>query len=157
MKKIKIGGIIQNLDLAQVGVLSAPDHPGIAGKILGALGKEGINVQFIVNTVDLIGRGNIVFCIDRKDLARTLQILERMQPDGSYEKVTHHSPVGIISIFGPHFREKPAIAGTMFAALGGMGINILAISTSISTLSCVIDEALLPDAVKAICEVFELP
>jgi aspartate kinase len=157
MKKIKIGGIIQNQDLAQVGVLSAPDHPGVAGKILGTLGSEGINIQFIVHSVDLTGRGNIVFCIDRKDLERTLRILDRIQSEGSYEKVTHHTPVGIISIFGPHFREKPAIAGTMFAALGDMGINILAISTSISTLSCVIDEALLPDAVKAICEAFELP
>mgnify|MGYP001439518501 CR=1 FL=1 len=157
MEKLKIGGIIQNLDLAHVGVLSAPDHPGVAGKILGVLGSEGINIQFIVHSIDLTGRGNIVFCIERNDLDRTLRILERIQPEGSYEKVTHHAPVGIISIFGPHFREKPAIAGTMFAALGGMGINILAISTSISTLSCVIDEALLPDAVKAICEAFELP
>jgi aspartate kinase len=157
MKKIKIGGIIQNLDLAHVGVHAAPDHPGVAGKILGALGSEGINIQFIVHSVDLFGRGNIVFCIDRNDLDRTLRILERIQPEGSYEKVTHHAPVGIISIFGPHFREKPAIAGTMFATLGDMGINILAISTSISTLSCVIDEALLPDAVKAICQAFELP
>jgi aspartokinase len=157
MKKIKIGGIIQNLDLAHVGVLSAPDHPGVAGKIMGALGSEGINIQFIVHSVDLTGRGNIVFCVERRDLHRTLQILERTQPEGSYEKVTHHAPVAIISIFGPHFREKPAIAGTMFAALGDMGINIMAISTSISTLSCVIDEALLPDAVKAICETFELP
>ncbi len=157
MKKIKIGGIIQNLDLAEVGILSAPDQPGVAGRILGALGKDGINLQFIVHTADLAGRANIVFCIDRKDLARTIQTLERIQPDGGFEKITHHSPVGIISIFGPHFREKPDIAGTMFAALGDMGINILAISTSISTLSCVIEEALLPDAVKAICEVFELP
>ncbi len=157
MKKIKIGGIIQNLDLAEVGILSAPDQPGVAGRILGALGKDGINLQFIVHTADLAGRANIVFCIDRKDLGRTIQTLERIQPDGGFEKITHHSPVGIISIFGPHFREKPDIAGTMFGALGDMGINILAISTSISSLSCVIEEALLPDAVKAICGVFELP
>jgi aspartate kinase len=140
-----------------VGVLSTPDHPGIAGKILGTLGNEGINIQFIVHSAGLKGRGNIVFCVDRKDLESTLQILARIQPEGSYEKVTHHAPVGIISIFGPHFREKPAIAGTMFAALGDRGINILAISTSISTLSCVIDEGILPDAVKAICDAFELP
>jgi aspartokinase len=45
----------------------------------------------------------------------------------------------------------------MFSALGDAGINILAISTSISTLSCVIEEKLLPQAVKAISEAFELP
>lgn len=157
MGKIKIGGILQNKQLAQVGVMSVPDRPGLAGEILGALGKEGINIQFVVQTVDQHGHGNIIFCIDCKDLEETLKILNGLHPSVGQKKITHHSPVGIISIFGPHFREKPSIAGTMFTALGNARINILAISTSISTLSCVIDETLLPEAVKAISEAFELP
>jgi aspartate kinase len=157
MKKIKIGGIIQSKQLAQVGVMSTPDQPGLAGKILGALGSEGINIQFIVQLVDLSARGSMIFCIDQKDLEQTLKVLKKVQPLVGFEKVIHQSPVAIISIFGPHFREKPAIGGAMFAALGGSGINILSISTSISTLSCVIEEALLPEAVKAISEAFELP
>ena len=157
MRKIKIGGIIQSNQLAQVGVMSAPDQADLPGRILGALGKEGINIQFVVQSIDLSGRGNIVFCVDRKDLEGTLGVLNQVQTSMGYEKIIHHSPVAIISIFGPHFREKPAIAGTMFTALGESGINILAISTSISTLSCVIDEALLSEAVKAISEAFELP
>lgn len=156
-KRTKIGGIIQSKDLSQVGILAAPDQPGIAGKILGALGEASINIQFIVQSIDLTGLGNIVFCVDRKDLDETLRILNRIQASVAFKKVIHRSPVGIISIFGPHFREKPAIAGTMFGALGRSGINILAISTSISTLSCVIEENLLPEAVKAISEAFELP
>ncbi len=157
MGKVKIGGIIQSKQLAQVGVMSIPDQPGSAGKILGALGNGGINIQFIVQSVDLSGRGNIVFCIDQKDLEGALRVLSQVYPLVSFEKVTHRSPVAIISIFGPHFREKPAIAGTMFTALGDSGINILSISTSISTLSCVIEEPLLPEAVKAISEAYELP
>ena len=157
MGKVKIGGIIQTKQLAQVGVMSAPDQPGLAGKILSALGKENINIQFIVQSVDLSGRGSIIFCIDQKDLKESLRALSQIQPFVGFEKVIHQSPVAIISVFGPHFREKPAIAGTMFSALGNSGINILAISTSISTLSCVIEEALLPEAVKAVSEAFELP
>jgi len=157
MGKVKIGGIIQSKELAQVRVMSKPHQSGLAGKIFSALGKEGINIQFIVQTVDLHGRGNAIFCIDQKDLQETVKVLNRIQPLVGSEKVTHHSPVGIISVFGPHFREKPSIAGTMFSALGDAGINILAISTSISTLSCVVEEKLLPQAVQAISEAFELP
>jgi aspartokinase len=157
MGKVKIGGIIQSKELAQVGVMSMPDQPNLAGKIFSALGKERINVQFIVQTVDLHGRGNAIFCVHQEDLKETVKVLNRIQSFVGSEKVTHHSPVGIISIFGPHFREKPSIAGTMFSALGQAGINILAISTSISTLSCVIEERLLPQAVQAISEAFELP
>jgi aspartokinase len=157
MGKVKIGGIIQSKQLAEVAVTSVPDRPGSAGEIFAALGKVGINVQFIVESVDQDGRGNTVFCIDGKDLKATMSVLNQLQPLADLERVTQHSPVGIISIFGPHFREKPSIAGTMFTALGDAGINILAISTSISTLSCVIEEALLPQAVQAISEAFELP
>ena len=157
MGKVKIGGIIQSKELAQVGVMSMPDQPAVTGKIFSALGKEGINIQFIAQTLDVGGRGNTIFCIDRKDLEETVNVLTRIQPFVGLEKVMHHSPVGIISIFGPHFREKPSLAGMMFSALGDAGINILAVSTSISTLSCVIEEGLLPQAVQAISEVFELP
>ena len=157
MGKVKIGGIIQSKQLAQVGVISILDRPGFAEKIFAALGKEGINLQFIVQSIDLDGRGNTAFCVDRKDLEETIKVLNRLQTSVGIGKVIHHSPVGIISIFGPHFREKPSIAGTMFTALGDAGIDILAISTSISTLSCVIEEALLPQAVQAISEAFELP
>jgi aspartate kinase len=156
MGKIKIGGIIQSKKLAQVGVMSAPDQPGSAGKILGALGQEGINIEFIVQFSEL-GRGNVIFCLNEKDLPGALNVLDTFRASIGYERVVHHSPVAIISVFGPHFREKPAIAGTMFGALGNSGINILAISTSISTLSCVIEESLLPEAVKAVSEAFDLP
>jgi aspartate kinase len=157
MRKVKIGGVIQSKELVQVGIMSMPSHPGLAGKIFCALGKEGINIQFIAQAEDLHGRGNTTFCIHQGDLQATRRVLNQIQPFTGSEKVIYHSPVGIISIFGPHFRERPSIAGTMFSALGDAGIRILAISTSISTLSCVIEEKLLPQAVQAVSEAFEPP
>ena len=72
-------------------------------------------------------------------------------------EVIQRSDVALISVFGPDFRERPGIAGTMFSALGERGINILVISTSISTLSCVIDADCLEGAIEAVQETFELP
>ena len=63
--------------------------------------------------------------------------------------------VGIVSIFGPHFGDRPGIAGTMFSALASAGINILAISTSISSLSCVLDAGDMDDAIRVLKESFE--
>ena len=65
--------------------------------------------------------------------------------------------MGLISIFGPDFRQRPGIAGEMFAALGQADINIQAISTSISTISCVVQAAHVPKAVKALQDTFEMP
>lgn len=157
MAKIKIGGIIQNTNLAQVAILGIAGQLGAAGKIFAILGAEGINVQFIVQIVDSLIEGNVVFCVDQKDLERTLETLEKKPSWGRAQKIIYHSPVAIISIFGPHFREKPGLAGRMFSALEEAGIDILAISTSISTLSCVIAEPFLTQAVQALTEAFELP
>jgi aspartate kinase len=98
-----------------------------------------------------------VFCVARDDLEAALSILEKIKPELGAKEVIHKPEVGIVSIFGPDFRERPGIAGTMFNALASVGINILAISTSISTVSCVIDAELLPNAVKVLQETFDMP
>jgi aspartate kinase len=157
MSKIKIGGIMQTTGLAKVGVMSIPDRPGIAGKIMGAMGERGINVQFIVQCIDIHDHDQVVFCIADDELAQAQDILEKVRDQVGGQRVIQRRNVAIISIFGPDFRERPGIAATMFSALGAKGINILAISTSISTLSCVIDGDKLSAAVAAMRETFDLP
>ena len=65
--------------------------------------------------------------------------------------------VARIAIFGPDFRERPGIAGIMFSALAAEGINILAISTSISTVSCIVDLDRAQDAERVLRSTFILP
>lgn len=157
MGKIKIGGIMQNKNLAQISLLNLTNQPEIAGQIFSLLGQEGINVQFIVQATEAVEKSHIVFCIDQKDLEKTIDIFKKKPFGGESRQIIPYHPVAIVSIFGPHFREKPAIAGRMFSALSTAGINILAISTSISTLSCVIPESFLSLAVQVLSETFELP
>jgi aspartate kinase len=156
-QKIKIGGIIQNRDLAKIGVMSIPDRPGVAGAIFSALGTGGVNCSFIVHTIDLNSLDSIVLCVPRKNLQAALRVLNAVKETVGAEEVLYDQEVGMISIFGPHFGERPGIAGVMFSALASAGINILAISTSISSLSCIIDVGDVDEAIRAIEETFELP
>ena len=157
MAKIKIGGIMQTTGLAKVGVMSIPDQPGIAGKIMSAMGERGINVQFIVQLIDIHDCSHVVFCIAEDELERAQDILEGLRQDVGGEQVIQRPNVAIISIFGPDFRERPGIASEMFSALGGKGVNILAISTSISSLSCIIDSSQVEAAEQALQEAFDEP
>ena len=157
MAKVRIGGIIRNSNLAKVGVMGIPDRPGVAGAILSGLGRAGVNVEFIVQCIDLNNNDHVVFCVARDDLETALSTLEKIKPELGAKEVIHNPEVGIVSIFGPDFRERPGIAGGMFSALASVGINILAISTSISTVSCVIDANLLPEAVKVLEGTFDMP
>jgi aspartate kinase len=155
--KIRVGGIMANRSLSMVSILSLPAHPDATGPILHALGKRNINIVFVVYSLDLEGNGNMTFCTDRKSLELTLEVLEGIKPSIGARGISYHPDVAVISVFGPHFREKPKIAGLMFNALGTTRINVLAISTSISSCSCLIQADQTEDALRALHAAFEAP
>jgi len=157
MEKTRIGGVIRRTHLAQIDVLSVPDKPGVAAALLKALGDAHINVQFIVQCIDPENRDHMVLCVDRDDIAGAMALVNQVSPKICAGCIRVNEDVAIVSIFGPDFRERPGIAGQMFDALASEDINILAISTSISTVSCVIRHSDLEKANQALLRTFELP
>ena len=157
MEKIRIGGIMQNAHLSLLNVAAVPDRPGVAAAILSGLGERRINVQFIVQCIDQSHRDQVALCVDRDDIGAALEIVQGIAPDLEAGRVIPQTEAAIVSIFGPDFRERPGIAGEMFRSLAAQGVNILAISTSISTVSCVIESDALETALNALRETFDLP
>ncbi len=155
--KVKVGGIMANSGLATVSILSLPDRPDAPGTVLHAMGKRNINIEFVVHSLDIEGNGNMIFCIDQKNLETALEVLEALKPLIEAKGISYHPNVAVISVFGPHFRERPMISGLMFNALGGAGINVMAISTSISSCSCLIQADQIEEALRALHETFEAP
>lgn len=154
---IQIGGILVFQDLALMGVMSAPDRPGLAGAIFRALGRAELNVQFIVQSIDLNGNSHIQFCVAKEDVTEILTLVEPIAKELGAQQVLHRDDVCMLCTFGPDFRERPGIAGAAFDALGKAGINIIAVATSISTVTCVVDSADLEAARQALESVFQLP
>ncbi len=157
MSKIRIGGILRNGHLARISVMGVPDRPGTAAALLSAFGQGGVNVQFIVQCIDLDENDHIVLCVDRDDLERALDLVCEVEAELCATAVSHDPVAASIGIFGPDFRERPGIAAIFFSALAAIGINIQAISTSISTVTVIIAGDRLEDAVAAVQETFELP
>lgn len=152
--KFRIGGIIHKRNLARIGIMGIPDRPGVAGAILTALGEKNINCPFIVHTITARKRDSIVLCVAQSQLAAALSTLQPVC-DGMGAEAIVSGEVAMLAIFGPHFGELPGISGVMFTALTSAGINTLAISTSVSTLSCIIEDAQLDDAIRTLQEAFE--
>ena len=157
MPKVKAGGIIRNERLAKIGVMSIPDQCGLASDVLRALGDKGINVEFIVQCIDLAGNSHIVLCVGEDNLDAALAALKPVKNKVRAEDIISQRNVAVVSVFGPDFRERPAIAAIVFEAMASAGINIMAISTSISTVSCLIDGSQVDDAIVALRQHFELP
>jgi aspartate kinase len=157
VKKIKIGGIIEHTDLSLISIENIPDRPGFAGLTFQTLSQRGINIEFIIHCLNQKGFSQVIFCVSRAQKEEAMVVLNEIKPQIGNPDFLIDSDIAVVSIFGPHFRERPGIAGTFFAALNSKGINIQAISTSISTCSCIISSRDLLNAVKAIGEAFDVP
>ena len=155
--RIKAGGLLQSRGLCLMGVMSAPDRPGIVSAVFQALGKEHISAQFIVQSIDLNNDAHVQFCVSSEDCDRVLATLRPVALELGAKKVSACRNVALVSVFGPDFRSRPGIAGLAFGALADAGVNILAVSTSISTISCVIQDEGYQTAVRALHRVFDLP
>ncbi len=156
MSKISINGIIENAGLSMVSLTGVPSHLDAAAQVFTALAQRGINTECIIQSPGGHGQNDITFCLARLDLEPVLALAETLRARLG-AAVQHVPRVAMVGIFGPDFREMPGVAATMFRTLTAAGVAILAISTSISTVSCVVAADQLGAAVAAIEEAFELP
>ncbi len=155
--KLQAGGLIQNDHLAMIGIMDIPSHPGVGGRLFSALSDQGINIELIVHLIDLEERDHIVLCVDRDDLNEALAVVERLREEIGGKSITSDPEMASVSLFGLDFREQRGIASRMCKTLGDRNINIHAISTSLSTITCVVEAQRLDETVQALRDAFTLP
>jgi len=157
MDKIQIGGILQTTDLALIQVFGLPSAVRAVADILAALGRAGISAQAVVQCAEAGGRSSLALTVAQPLLAGALPVVEQACRQAGGERVAAREPVALVAVYGPHFSDRPAIAGTMFSALAAAGIDPLMITTSISTVAGVIAAQDLEGAVAVLRETFLLP
>ncbi len=142
---------------ALVKILSVPDHASVVGILLEAMAREGINIELLAQSFDLDDYGNIALVIDQKDLDRALECIEDIKPTLDAKVISYTPDVAVITVFGHHLREKPHIHGRMFSSMASVGVGSLAISTSISSVSCVIRGEDMETVLRALSDTFQIP
>jgi aspartokinase len=157
VRKITIGGMIESKGLTIIKVMGVPDRPGIAGQLFRHLAKLRANVEFISSATDVRGDANLILCVSTEDGERIIPDLESLRVSVDAAKVEALRDVATIGVYGPHFRETPDIAAQLFSCLAEKEIQVLGVSTSISTVACLVKESELRKARDAICCMFSLP
>ncbi|MBU0529294.1 ACT domain-containing protein [bacterium] len=157
MSKILIGGILQARSNTMLKIVGLPNKPGFAGKILTKLGRANINLHFIAEGEDAQGFGNMTICIAPEDAPKAFKIIISEKNGDNKHSVEEIPNISSLTVYGPHFREKPIICGEMCSALGEANVNILGISTSISSICCLIKDEDFDRAYDALLSVFDLP
>ena len=153
----KATGILVFRGLAEVGLIAMPDRPGLAGTVLAGLSERGLNTPFVVELTDPNGSSHIALCVRERDLDAALEALDALTPHLHAQRIVKRRGVAVAAVHGPHFRERPGCAAAACEAIAREGVNILAISTSLSSIACMVDAGDLDATVRALKRTFELP
>ena len=147
--------IASNANIAKVTLHSVPDKPGIAAEIFGKLGAQGFNVELVVTGISYKGRTDVSFAVAENELDAVDTLLQKMKSEIGAEKISHTSSVALVSIAGHQLAQTAGMAGRMFNALSKAGINIDTISTSMSSVTCMVAQAKIKEAVEALRKEFQ--
>ncbi len=145
-----VAGIAYSRDEAKVTIRRVPDRPGVAAAVFGPLAEASINVDMIVQNVSEDGTTDMTFTLNKSELPRARAVLEAMRGEIQYADLSIDADVAKISVVGVGMRSHAGVAGTMFRALAGRGINILVISTSEIKVSVLIAAEYTELAVRAL-------
>jgi aspartate kinase len=152
----KVRGIAHDLNVAKITVVGVPDRPGIAVSIFEPLAKAGISVDTIVQNASTENITDLTFTVAKSDLAEAMEVVKPIAQAIGARQCASDSRLGKVSIVGTGMQNTPGFAARMFKALSEKGINIQLITTSEIRITCIIDEARVSEAVKALHKAFEL-
>ncbi len=152
----KVRGIAYDLDVAKITVVGVPDQPGIAASIFQPLAKAGISIDTIVQNASINKITDLTFTVAKSDLAGAMRVVEPIAKSIRARECASDSKLGKVSIIGTGMQNTPGFAARMFEELSQQDINIQLITTSEIRITCIIDEARVKDAVRALHRAFEV-
>jgi len=152
----KARSVAHDLDVAKITVVGIPDRPGIAAAIFEPLAKAGINIDTIVQNASIENITDLTFTVAKSQLNRAMAVVKPIAESIGAKQCVSDSQLGKVSVIGTGIQNTPGYAARMFGVLSKQGINIQLITTSEIRITCIIDEAMVTDAVRALHRAFEL-
>ncbi len=136
---------------AKITIRSVKDKPGVAAAVFGALAKEQIVVDMIVQNISDDGRQtDITFTVPDSEYDKAMAAVSNNEGRFEYESIKGAKGSAKISVIGVGMRSHAGVASSMFNALAEKGINIQLITTSEIKTSVLIEEEYAELAVRAL-------
>lgn len=148
MEQIVVRGVSVERNQAKVTVTQVPDRPGCAASLFTALAEAHVTVDVIVQNVSASGSTDISFTLNRDELEKIGDLLERVAAEIGAGEVRKKDGIAKLSVVGIGMRTHSGVAAKLFEALAEGGINIQMISTSEIKIAVIIDEAKIAEAAQ---------
>jgi len=132
-----ITGVADDTNTAKVALVGVENKPGVAATVFKALAARNVDVDMIVQSIRSVGepKTDLIFTVAMDDVVLAREVLEELQKAVDIE-------AGMLG--------QPGVAAQMFDILSQEGINIEIISTSEISISCLVAEDRVKDAVRVI-------
>lgn len=158
MEEAVLTGVATDNSEAKLSVLGIPDNPGEAAKVFRVLADAEINIDMVIQNISSLAdnRTDITFTCPRADGPRAVELLMRLQNDGTCRNVLYDDQIGKVSLVGAGMRSHPGVTATFCETLRDAGVNIELINTSEIRISVLIRETDLAKSAKALHDAFEL-
>ncbi|MCF0155445.1 MAG: ACT domain-containing protein, partial [Veillonella sp.] len=149
-----ITGVADDKNAAKVSLVGVENKPGVAAKIFKALAAKNVDVDMIVQSIrsQNDAKTDIVFTVMNDDVPQAKEIIDELHETISMDDINIDEDVAKVSIVGAGMLGQPGVAAEMFDILGQGGINIEIISTSEISISCLVKEERVKEAVQLIHE-----
>lgn len=147
-----IQGVADDTNVAKVSVVGVENKPGIAHHIFQSLADKNVDVDMIVQSILTVEdqKTDIVFTITLDDVVLAREVLDGLKAETKMEEYVINEKMAKVSIVGAGMLGEPGVAAQMFGILGEENINIEIISTSEISITCLIAEDRVKDAIRAI-------
>jgi aspartate kinase len=148
MEQVVVRGVSVERNQAKVTVAQVPDKPGCAARLFTALADAHVMIDVIVQNVSASGSTDISFTMNRDELDKIGDLVDRVAAEIGAGKVSKQGGIAKLSVVGIGMRTHSGVAAKLFDALAKGGINIQMISTSEIKIAVILDEEKIADAAK---------
>ena len=154
MEDVLVSGVTLDQNQSKVTVTGVEDRPGLAARIFGPIAAAGIVVDMIIQNASADGRTDMTFTVNRDDVRRTLELVQRVAKEICATGVRSDDQVAKVSIVGVGMRTHAGVAAKMFEVLAEERINIEMIATSEIKVSVVVNSKYGELAMRALHDAF---
>lgn len=109
-------------------------------KIFNILGDGNISIDMICQSSPLSGKADVSFTLSKKDIDRAVSLV-RSVVDLSDDNIIVIYNISKLVVEGAGMISKSGVAAGVFEALDEEGVGIMAIATSETVISCVIESS----------------
>ncbi len=156
MENAYVYRIAHDTNEARLTLIGVPDKAGIGAIIFRALAESKIHVDMIVYNKVNANETSVSFMIWKKDIPEAEQAAKQVAQQIGAKAVKIDDDMARISIIGRGLHNPSGIVAELFEVFGDENINIQAITTSETRVSCLVKAEETARAVKLLIKKFSL-